>query len=147
MCTKRKLRSAWTSAQSGQSSLGAQWVAKDPRFLHEDSEDSDQTGRMPRLIWVFVGRTCHLLVLSCGNSYKWRYPEKNPQSQSRSTAFRGTIKWNAEEHIMTKKKKKKRKNATYETTDKQAKVNCYWRTALQRSMEKLLKVLIQFCLQ
>ena len=28
----------------------AQWVAKEPRFLHADSEDSDQTGRMPRLI-------------------------------------------------------------------------------------------------
>ena len=28
----------------------SQWVAKDPRFLHADSEDSDQTGRMPRLI-------------------------------------------------------------------------------------------------
>ena len=27
-----------------------QWVAKDPSFLHADSEDSDQTGRMPRLI-------------------------------------------------------------------------------------------------
>ena len=24
-------------------------VAKDPRFLHVDSKDSDQTGRMPRL--------------------------------------------------------------------------------------------------
>ena len=38
-----------------ESSLCAQWVAKDPRFLHADSEDSDQTGRMPRLIWVFAG--------------------------------------------------------------------------------------------
>ena len=38
------------SAQSDQSSLCTQWVAKDPRFLHVDSEDSDQTGRMPRLI-------------------------------------------------------------------------------------------------
>ena len=28
------------------------------------SEDSDQTGRMPRLIWVFAGRTLTLLVLS-----------------------------------------------------------------------------------
>ena len=28
----------------------AQWVAKDQCFLHADSEDSDQTGRMPRLI-------------------------------------------------------------------------------------------------
>ena len=27
-------------------------------FLHADSEDSDQTGRMPRLIGVFAGRTC-----------------------------------------------------------------------------------------
>ena len=27
-------------------------------FLHEDSEDSDQTGWMPRLICVFAGRTC-----------------------------------------------------------------------------------------
>ena len=30
----------------------AQWVAKDPSFLHTDSEDSDQTERMPRLIWA-----------------------------------------------------------------------------------------------
>ena len=28
-------------------------------------EDSDQTGRMPRLIWVFAGRTLIMLVLSC----------------------------------------------------------------------------------
>ena len=40
-----------------ESSLCAQWVAKDPKFLHADSEDSDQTGRMPRLIWVFAGHT------------------------------------------------------------------------------------------
>ena len=30
------------------------------------SEDSDQTGRMPRLIWVFAGCTVILLVLSWG---------------------------------------------------------------------------------
>ena len=34
----------------------SQWVAEDPMFLHADSEDSDQTGRMSRLIWVFAGR-------------------------------------------------------------------------------------------
>ena len=51
-----------------ESSLCAQWVAKDPSFLHADHEDSDQTGRMPRLIWVFVGRTATLLVLSWGGS-------------------------------------------------------------------------------
>ena len=48
MCAQRRLR--W------ESSLCAQWVAKDPWFLHADSEDSDQTG-MPRLIWAFAGRT------------------------------------------------------------------------------------------
>ena len=32
------------------------------------SEDSDHTGRMPRLIWVFAGRTLTLLVLSCRGS-------------------------------------------------------------------------------
>ena len=28
----------------------AKWVAEDPMFLHADSEDSNRTGRMPRLI-------------------------------------------------------------------------------------------------
>ena len=63
-----------------ESLLCAQWIAKDSSFLHADSEDSDQTGRflhadsedpyqtgrMPRLIWVFAGRTIILLVLSWG---------------------------------------------------------------------------------
>ena len=44
-----------------ESSLCAQWVAKGPVFLHADSEDSDQTGRMPRLIWVFAGRKVHFV--------------------------------------------------------------------------------------
>ena len=39
MCAQRRLRSA-------RASLCAQWVAKDPVFLHAESEDSDQTGRM-----------------------------------------------------------------------------------------------------
>ena len=50
LCAQRRLRSVWASAQSDQSSLWAQWVAKGPSFLHADSEDSDQTGRVPRLI-------------------------------------------------------------------------------------------------
>ena len=75
VCVKRRLRSAWASAQSDQSSICAQWVAKDPRFLHADSEDSDQTGWMPRLIWVFTGRTAILLVLSCRGSFiTWYLP-------------------------------------------------------------------------
>ena len=77
VCAQRSLRSAWPSAQSDQpdaqadqSSLCAQWVDKDPMCLHADSEDSDQTGRMPRLIRVFAGRTLILLVLSCRGSNK-----------------------------------------------------------------------------
>ena len=63
------IRPVWS-----ESSLCAQWVAKDPRFLHADSEDSDQTGRMPRLIWIFAGRT--LILLGChvgAHMIKYRY--------------------------------------------------------------------------
>ena len=52
----------------------AQWVAMDPSFLHADSEDSDQTRRMPRLIWVFDGRTLILLVLSYRGSFVLHNP-------------------------------------------------------------------------
>ena len=44
LCVQRRLRSAWASAHSDQSSLCAFWVAKDPMFLQKDSEDSEQTG-------------------------------------------------------------------------------------------------------
>ena len=54
-----------------ESSLSAHWVAKDPIFLHADGEDSDQTGRMPRLIWClrwahthFVGFVMLWLIFS-----------------------------------------------------------------------------------
>ena len=44
-----------------ESSLCAKWVAKEPSFLHADSEDSDQAGQMPRLIWVFARRKNHFV--------------------------------------------------------------------------------------
>ena len=58
------------SAQSDQSMMCAQWVGKDPMLRHTNSEASDQTAWMCRLIWVFAGRTCHcvgfvMLRLSC----------------------------------------------------------------------------------
>ena len=68
LCTKRRLRSVWASTPSDRSLLCTQWVAKDPSCLHADSEDSDKTGQMPRLIWVFTGRTVILLVLLWGSS-------------------------------------------------------------------------------
>ena len=52
----KNIRPVWL-----ESSLLVQWVAKGPSFLHADSEDSDPTGRMSRLIWVFAGRTCHFV--------------------------------------------------------------------------------------
>ena len=50
------IRPVWS-----ESSRCAQWVVKDPTFFHVDSKDSDQTGRMPRLIWIFAGCTCHFV--------------------------------------------------------------------------------------
>ena len=50
------IRPVWS-----ESSLWHQWVAKEPNFLHAGSEDSDQTGRMPRMSRVFAGRTCHFV--------------------------------------------------------------------------------------
>ena len=50
------IRPVWS-----ESSLCAQQVVKGQMFLHAVSEDSDQTGRMPRLIWVFAGRTGHFV--------------------------------------------------------------------------------------
>ena len=52
------IRPVWS-----ESLLCAQWVAKDPSFLHVDCKKKkpDQTGQMPRLIWVFAGRTYHFV--------------------------------------------------------------------------------------
>ena len=68
MCAQRRLWSAWASAQSDQSlnCLHEEaWVHSYPLSI---SEDSDQTGHMPRLIWVFAGRTVILLLMSWGGS-------------------------------------------------------------------------------
>ena len=61
--TELPVHAAMTLIRLGgsESSLCAQWVAKDPRFLHADSEYSDQTWQMPRLIWVFAGRKGHFV--------------------------------------------------------------------------------------
>ena len=69
LCAQQRLRSAWASTQSDQSSLSAWRNLGSLATNSAHSEDSDQTGRMPRLIWVFAGRTLILLVLSCRGSY------------------------------------------------------------------------------
>ena len=58
-----RIRPVWS-----ESSLSAR---RKPGFLATHwahSEDSDQTGRMPRLNWVCAGRTLILFVLSCRGS-------------------------------------------------------------------------------
>ena len=72
-----------------ESLLCTQWVAKDPNFLHADSEDFDQTGRMPRLIRVFAGRTCHFVgFVMRWLQYKLQYNEvrrdENGKDQDRT---------------------------------------------------------------
>ena len=47
-----RIRAVWS-----ESSLSADLIAKDAKFLHADNEDSNQTARMRSLIWVFVGCT------------------------------------------------------------------------------------------
>ena len=64
------IRPVWS-----ESSLSA-WRNLRPLPTHwAHSEVSDQTGRMPRLIQVFAGRTLTLLVLSCRSSYMENYPQ------------------------------------------------------------------------
>ena len=60
-----RLRSAWASAQSDKSLC----CTLHPSFLHVDTEDSDQTRRMPRLIWVIAGHTCNMVILSWDGSF------------------------------------------------------------------------------
>ena len=58
------IRPVWSesslSAWRKLGSLATQWT---------HSEDSDQTGRMPRLIWIFTGRTTVRMKKACVLSY------------------------------------------------------------------------------
>ena len=89
------IRPVWSG-----SSLCAQWVAKDLNFLHADSEDTDQTGRMPRLIWVFAGRT--LILLFCHVTAQINdginiLPDK---SQTTSEAYKSAVTLNQGEAVL-----------------------------------------------
>ena len=54
MCAQRRLRSAWASAQSDQSLRCAlNGLLRTQAFFMQTAK-TDQTGRMPRLIWVFA---------------------------------------------------------------------------------------------
>ena len=69
-----------------ESSLCAQWVAKNTRFLHADSKDSDQTARTlgTLVILLFCGSNKHslpMLLVSWHHSNKVKVPHKfNPRN-------------------------------------------------------------------
>ena len=68
-CAPREDSDQPAAAQSDQSSLSA-WRDLGPLATHwAHSQNSDQTGWMPRLIWVFAGGSLILLVLSWGGSF------------------------------------------------------------------------------
>ena len=58
LCTQRSLgiRPIWL-----ESSLSAWWNSGSLATHRAPSEDSNQTGQMLRLIWVFTGGTCHFV--------------------------------------------------------------------------------------
>ena len=73
LCSKRGLKSACASAQSDKSSFSAWRNVACMAIQNAPREDSDQTARMRRLIWIFSGCTCPKvlfqtlsLLLFCG---------------------------------------------------------------------------------
>ena len=75
LCAQRRLGSAWASIQSDQSSQSA-WKNLGSLATHwAHSEDSDQTGWIPRLIYVFAGHTGHIvgfLIMWLNYQLYWR---------------------------------------------------------------------------
>ena len=80
------IRPVWS-----ESSLSA-WRNLEPLAIHwAHSEDSDQTGRMPRLLWVFAGRTvtcwfchvaAHIFSVSVLHQKFLQWLNKNSMSQN-----------------------------------------------------------------
>ena len=61
LCTQQTQISLVSLAVWSESSLGSQRVDKDAKLLYADNKDTDQTGWMPRLIWVFAGCISHFV--------------------------------------------------------------------------------------
>ena len=115
--------SPWAFAKSDQYSLCAHWVAKDPSFLHANSKDSDQTGQMPSLIWVFAGCTCHFvgfvmrrLIHVFGLSFQtfnsisvilswWTPPQNRIQNKTNWTTWHSLIQTRSRGQFQSRSKK------------------------------------------
>ena len=63
------------------------------RFLHEEAtqwahkEDSDQTGRIPRLMWVYPGRTCHFVWFVVLNSISFSFSLKKETEYNQQNKY------------------------------------------------------------
>ena len=69
LCSQQRLRSASSlCAWRNLGSLATHWAT---HWAH--SEDSDQTGRMARLIWVFAGCTGHFIVMRRVRIYNFEH--------------------------------------------------------------------------
>ena len=67
-------------------------------FLYADNEDSDQTTRMRKLIWVYVGSTCQKVFFHVvAQVYSWFYAQLSATKLPSKV-----VKWSQ----MKKKKKK-----------------------------------------
>ena len=87
-----------------ESSLCTQWLAEDPVFLHADSADSDQTGRMPRLIWVFAGSEDHFIGfivrwLICWFITLFFIFKKNPSFSSDTRVNKFCFTYNSKDYL------------------------------------------------
>ena len=79
------------------------------------SEVSDLSGLMPRLIWDFAGRNCHLFVLSYGGSnsilqifstffvLKYATKNENPRTNKKLTPQKNWVGSNERENLKQKK--------------------------------------------
>ena len=94
------IRPVWS-----ESLLCAQWVAKDPSFLHADSENSDQTGQMP-FCW-FCHEVAHLLIVDFSNrqavfSFHRYPPSLSPRVHRKTPAH--SPHWPWQDHYLQTKR-------------------------------------------
>ena len=79
-------KTAWAPVWS-ESSLSAWRTPGSLATYWVHSEDSDQTGRMPRLIGVFAGRTCHFVGFVMRRLIWWSLNESSQQFSVRTNLW------------------------------------------------------------
>ena len=93
-CAPSELRSAWACAQSDQSSLSARRNLGDLATRWAHSEDSDQTGRMPRLSCLRWAHTHFVGFVMSWLNYNYMYVYKmKMESGEKMDSFWWNISW------------------------------------------------------